>query len=101
MKPPPEKYGAWSMFLPELGKVVIAGHGILSQAEFDQRLSIVGAQNVTMADGRRLAAEHLKHGLHQRRAAPRLCLAALRRHEDGGPRRLRHLLRQQLALPNG
>ena len=39
MKPPKEKYGAWAMFLPSLGKVVAAGTGTLSQAEFDQRIS--------------------------------------------------------------
>lgn len=49
MKPAREKFGAWSMFLPELGKVVIAGRGNLSQQEFDQRLRIVGTQNVIMA----------------------------------------------------
>lgn len=49
MKPPREKFGAWSMFIPELGKVVIAGHGNLSPAEFDQRLKIVGLQYVAMA----------------------------------------------------
>jgi hypothetical protein len=49
MKPPREKYGAWSMFLPELSKVVIASHGNLSADEFAQRLRIVGSQYVTMA----------------------------------------------------
>ncbi|MEK7220050.1 MAG: TonB-dependent receptor, partial [candidate division NC10 bacterium] len=49
MKPPREKFNAWSMFLPELGKVVIAGHGNLSAEEFDRRLQIAGSQNVTMA----------------------------------------------------
>jgi outer membrane receptor protein involved in Fe transport len=49
MKPPMEKYGAWSMFMPDLGKVVIAGRGTLSQQEFDQRLKIVGPQSVAMA----------------------------------------------------
>jgi len=49
MKPPQEKYGAWSMFLPDLGKVVIAGRGTLSAQEFDQRLKIVGAQYVALA----------------------------------------------------
>lgn len=49
MKPPREKYGAWSMFLPELSKVVVAGHGNLSAEEFDRRLRIVGSQYVTMA----------------------------------------------------
>lgn len=49
MKPPLEKYGAWSMFVPELGKVVIAGRGTLS--DFDARIQETGlAQFVTMAD---------------------------------------------------
>ena len=41
-KPPREKYGAWAVFLPSLGKVVTAGTGNLSQAEFDQRVSSAG-----------------------------------------------------------
>jgi hypothetical protein len=49
MAPTREKFNAWSMFLPEFSKVVIAGRGNLSQAEFDQRLRIVGSQNVAMA----------------------------------------------------
>ena len=47
MKPPREKYGAWSMFLPTIGKVVIAGKGTLS--DFDQRIATIGSQYVTMA----------------------------------------------------
>ncbi len=51
MKPPMEKYGAWSLFVPELSKIVIAGTGVLSQAEFDKRIAASGvAQYVTMAD---------------------------------------------------
>jgi hypothetical protein len=42
MKPPREKYGAWAVFLPSLGKVVTAGTGTYSQAEFDQRIAAVG-----------------------------------------------------------
>jgi len=42
MKPPKEKFGGWAMFLPTLGKVVVAGTGTLSQAEFDQRLNNAG-----------------------------------------------------------
>jgi hypothetical protein len=42
MKPPKEKFGAWSMFLPTLGKVVTAGIGNLSQAEYDQRIATGG-----------------------------------------------------------
>jgi outer membrane receptor protein involved in Fe transport len=49
MAPPREKFNAWSMFLPELSKVIIAGRGNLSQAEFDQRLRLVGSQYVAMA----------------------------------------------------
>ncbi len=48
MKPPREKFGAWSMFVPELGKVVIAGKGTLS--DFDQRIQQTGlTQYVAMA----------------------------------------------------
>ena len=42
MKPPKEKFGAWAMFLPTVGKVVVAGTGTLSQAEFDQRINTAG-----------------------------------------------------------
>jgi hypothetical protein len=49
MKPPKEKFNALSMFIPDLGKQVMAGTGILSQADFAQRISSVGSQNVVMA----------------------------------------------------
>ncbi len=49
MKPAREKYDALAMFIPSMGKVVIAGKGTLSQAEFDQRIATIGAQNVAMA----------------------------------------------------
>ncbi|MBM3727161.1 MAG: TonB-dependent receptor [Acidobacteria bacterium] len=42
MKPPKEKFGAWSMFIPELGKQVISGIGVLPQAEFDGRIRSSG-----------------------------------------------------------
>ncbi len=47
MRPPREKYGAWSMFIPSIGKVVISGKGTLT--DFDQRISDLGSQYVTMA----------------------------------------------------
>ena len=47
MKPPHEKYNALSMFLPSLGKIVIAGKGTLS--DFDERLATLGAQNAVIA----------------------------------------------------
>ncbi len=47
MKPPHEKYDALSMFMPPLGKIVIAGKGTLS--DFDQRIQALGSQNVVMA----------------------------------------------------
>lgn len=50
MKPPREKFGAWAMFLPPLGKVVIAGRGNLSAEEFAQRIQRVGAAFVTTAE---------------------------------------------------
>ena len=48
MKPPHEKYGAWSMFIPELGKQVIAGYGNLSQADFNARVAASGIGNLTV-----------------------------------------------------
>ncbi len=45
MKQPKEKFGALAMFMPELGKIVVAGTGTMSQAEFDQRLT-----NANLAD---------------------------------------------------
>lgn len=48
MKPPKEKFGAWSMFVPELGKVVVAGKGNLN--DFDARIAETGlGQSVAMA----------------------------------------------------
>ncbi|MFB3829802.1 MAG: carboxypeptidase regulatory-like domain-containing protein [Bryobacteraceae bacterium] len=48
MKPPREKFGAWSMFVPSLGKVVISGRGTVP--DFDQRIQQSGlAQYITMA----------------------------------------------------
>ena len=42
MKPPNEKYGAWSMFVPSLSKIVIAGRGLVP--DFDQRIAATGMQ---------------------------------------------------------
>ncbi len=48
MKPPREKFGAWSMFVPSLGKIVIAGKGTVP--DFDQRIQNSGLpQYITMA----------------------------------------------------
>jgi hypothetical protein len=48
MKPPREKFGAWSMFVPSLGKIVIAGKGTLT--DFDKRIQDSGlSQYITMA----------------------------------------------------
>ena len=48
MKPPKEKFGAWSMFVPSLGKIVIAGQGLIS--DFDQRIKSTGlSQHIAMA----------------------------------------------------
>jgi hypothetical protein len=49
MKPPHEKYNALSMFVPAFGKIVIAGQGILSDADFASRLATLGAANSVMA----------------------------------------------------
>ena len=49
MKPPREKYGTWSVFVPEMGKIVIAGKGTIA-ADFDERIATFGvADSVTMA----------------------------------------------------
>ena len=55
MKPPREKFGAWSMFIPELGKQVIAGRGTIS--DFDARIkdSGVRSSSVVMVSRNRAA----------------------------------------------
>lgn len=52
MKPPKEKFGAWSMFVTELNKQVVSGIGVLSQEEFDRRIAASGlaANTVRAAD---------------------------------------------------
>jgi hypothetical protein len=48
MKPPKEKFGAWSMFVPSLGKIVIAGRGLIG--DFDQRIQSTNmSQYIAMA----------------------------------------------------
>lgn len=48
MKPPQEKFGAWSSFVPELGKIAISGRGTIP--DFDERIRTSGAAAfVTMA----------------------------------------------------
>ncbi len=48
MKPPREKFGAWSMFVPSLGKIVIAGRGLID--DFDRRIQSTGmSQYIAMA----------------------------------------------------
>ncbi|MBS1828109.1 MAG: TonB-dependent receptor [Acidobacteria bacterium] len=48
MKPPKEKFGQWSMFVPSVGKIVIAGRG--NVPDFDQRIQSTGlSQYITMA----------------------------------------------------
>jgi outer membrane receptor protein involved in Fe transport len=49
MKPPKEKFNALSIFIPDIGKQVMAGTGILSQADFAARIAGVGSANVVMA----------------------------------------------------
>jgi outer membrane receptor protein involved in Fe transport len=50
LKPAHEKYGAWSAFVPQLGKVVVAGHGMLSEAQFNDFIQLSGlARDVVMA----------------------------------------------------
>lgn len=47
MKPPHEKYDGWSMFVPAIGKVVLAGRGTVP--DFDARIASLGSQYVTLA----------------------------------------------------
>ena len=50
MKQPKEKYGALAEFIPSLGKIVVAGAGTLSEAEFNNRITTAGlAQFVVKA----------------------------------------------------
>src|SRR5262249_20106349 len=50
MKPPREKYGARSDFVPQVGKIVIAGTGGLSQTTFNDLIARTGmAKYVAMA----------------------------------------------------
>jgi hypothetical protein len=50
MKPPQEKFGAWSMFIPDLRKQVVAGYGMLTADVFQQRIKDSGvSQYVVMA----------------------------------------------------
>jgi hypothetical protein len=51
MKPPLEKFGAWSMFVPSLAKVVISGQGTLSPSEFDRRINEAGLQPYVVMAG--------------------------------------------------
>jgi len=49
-RPPHEKFNALAMFLPSLGKIVIAGKGLLSQSQLDQLIATSGlGQNIAMA----------------------------------------------------
>ena len=50
MKQPVEKYGAWSAFVPSLGKLVIAGLGTLSQSDFNTAIQATGlSSSIVMA----------------------------------------------------
>jgi outer membrane receptor protein involved in Fe transport len=48
MKPPKEKFGAWSMYITELNKQVISGLGLLSEREFNERISASGLASATV-----------------------------------------------------
>ncbi len=48
MKAPKEKFGAWSMFVPDLRKQVIGGMGVLSKEEFDSRIRTANLQNMVV-----------------------------------------------------
>ena len=61
MKAPKEKFGAWSMFVPDLRKQVIGGMGVLSKEEFDSRIRTANLQNmVVMASDVGLPATVMK-----------------------------------------
>jgi len=64
MKPPREKYDALAMFMPSLGRVVIAGKGTLSDQQFNDRIATLGAQNVVMADAAGLPPTIVKTNYH-------------------------------------
>jgi hypothetical protein len=50
MKQPKEKYGALAEFIPALGKIVVAGTGTMSEADFNNRITSAGlAQYVVKA----------------------------------------------------
>ncbi len=42
MKPPKEKYNALAEFIPALGKIVVAGTGTMSEADFANRITAAG-----------------------------------------------------------
>ncbi|OLE85260.1 MAG: hypothetical protein AUF76_01305 [Acidobacteria bacterium 13_1_20CM_2_65_9] len=42
MKPPKEKYNALAEFIPALGKIVVAGTGTISEADFENRIMTAG-----------------------------------------------------------
>ena len=73
MKQPVEKYGALSMFVPELNKIVMAGTGGLSN--FDQLIQATGSmsQYVTMASAVGLPSSLVR--TNYRNFAPRFGLA--------------------------
>lgn len=48
MKNPREKFGGLAMFLPTLGKVVVAGTGLYSEADFNARIAAAGLANAVV-----------------------------------------------------
>ncbi|HEX4946409.1 MAG TPA: hypothetical protein VFZ34_07100, partial [Blastocatellia bacterium] len=42
MKPPKEKFGALAQFIPSIGKIVVAGTGQYSEADFNSRIAAAG-----------------------------------------------------------
>lgn len=47
MKQPIEKYGAWSAFVPSVGKLVLAGTGVLSPSDFNAAIQATGLSQYT------------------------------------------------------
>ena len=61
MKQPVEKYGAWSAFVPSVGKLVIAGTGVLSPADFNSAIQNTGLTNsIVMASAAGLPSSIVK-----------------------------------------
>ena len=74
MKQPVEKYNAQAMFIPDAGKLVLAGRGLLSQADYDAAIQSTGlARYITTAEAAGLPRSIVK--TNYRDFAPRFGFA--------------------------